>query len=160
MTNKTIIQDWVNDAAMDLIKNYDKLKLRASGKFARDLETKIENEGSNWKIKFLSSSHSYFMLKGRAKNKNQTKEGLKAWVGWAGSTFLADWVRDKGVKASPFAVAYKIARSGINVPNRFNRGTLISDVFTEKRVGDLLNSLRDQTLSQVKVDLKQTLQKA
>jgi len=62
---------------------------------------------------------------------------LKAWVGWAGSTFLKKWVDDKGLNINPFAVAWKIAREGWRVPNSNNSGKLLDDVLSFSKVEEL-----------------------
>ena len=77
------------------------------------------------------------MTQGRVKNSKQTPEQLRAFVGWAGSTFLADWVKNKGLSISPYAVAWKIARDGVKVPNRFNDGQLLEETFTAANIEKL-----------------------
>jgi hypothetical protein len=158
MTTRQTIEQWTADQAMDLIQNYDRLGLRASGKFAKDLETKVEEQGTKWTITFLGSKHSQFMVAGRGANKNQDKDSIKAFVGWAGSTFLKQWVQDKGLNVSPFAVAYKIARKGINVPNSFNTGTLLSDVFTPEKLDELLRSISMTIIGDVRTDIKKLIE--
>lgn len=136
-----IVNKWLKDVQDDLIKNYDKLGLRASGRWAKSLEPFQRREGGVIKLGILGEDYTDYIENGRGPNKNQTKEGLRAWVGWAGSTFLAQWVKDKQIDVNPFAVAWKIAREGWEVPNKHNAGGLVSDVVTRKRIAGLNRSL-------------------
>ena len=116
----------------DLVKNYDKLGLRASGRWANELENFSNESGKGYHFGILGASYTGAIESGRKPNRNQ--KNIRAFVGWAGSTFLKQWVKDKGLNISPYAVAYKIAREGVKVPNEFNKGGLVSDVITEERL--------------------------
>jgi hypothetical protein len=154
MTQKETIEQWTANKAMDLIKNYDSLGLRASGKWAKDIETKIEEKGLNYRVTFLGSAYTQQLVSGRRPNSNQDKDSIKGWVGWAGSTFLRDWVKNKGLSISPFAVAYKIAREGIKVPNQHNPGTILSNVFTNECIDLLLKDLKTIIVGELITDIK------
>jgi hypothetical protein len=159
MSIRDTIEKWVNKTRMDLIANYRRLGLRASGRWERDLESKVKERSTGWRITFLGSKYSQYMISGRRKNIRQDDASIRAFVGWAGSTFLAQWVKQKGLRISPFAVAYKIAREGIKVPNRFNQGTLLPDVFTDERISDLLGEIMGVMVNEIRTDIK-TLQYA
>ena len=154
MTGREIIAKWTGETAMDLVSNYQRLGLKASGQWSRDLETRIEEKGTKYTITFLGSKYTEQLILGRRPNKNQNKEAIRKFVGWAGSTFLADWVKNKGLKISPFAVAYKIAREGIQVPNANNPGTILSNVFSEDRINELLKTLSMSIVTEVRSDIK------
>lgn len=141
MSVESIISKWLNDAEKDLVKNYDKLGLRASGNWAKELEQINEVTTNRIKVGMLGAQYTGAIETGRSKNKNQSEKAIRAWVGWAGSTFLKQWVEDKKIDVSPFAVAYKIAREGWKVPNKFNAGGLVSDVITRKRINELMRDL-------------------
>jgi len=151
MTIKEKIDNWLNESKTDLIKNYDRLGLRASGQWANDLETKQSATGNGYKITISGSKYSGVLESGRKPNTNQS--GLKAWVGWAGSTFLKDWVKRKGINASPYAIAWKIAREGIKVPNQYNAGGLVTDVMTKGRFNKLMKDIGMIILTDVKSDV-------
>ena len=129
-----ILNEWSNRQKKGLIDQYNSMRLRASGAFEKGLDVKTES----YKTTILTESHTWFMVNGRAANKKQDTESLRKWVGWAGSTFLKKWVDDKGLSVSPFAVAWKLAREGVKVPNNYNDGTLISAVINQSSF-DLLN---------------------
>ena len=141
MTARTIINNWLNGVENDLKANYNRLGLKASGKWGDSLQqfTTTTNEG--FKIGIKGQDYTEQLENGRRPNQNQTPEALKAWVGWAGSTFLAQWVKDKGLDISPYAVAWGIARNGWTVPNQNNAGGLVSDVVTTKRISELNKEL-------------------
>jgi len=153
MTMRDKIQDWLDQTKDDLITNYNRIGLRASGEWEQQLETRIEDSKSSIHAIILGARHTAIMTSGRSRNKNQSPAALRAFVGWAGSTFLRQWVQNKSLSINPYAVAYKIAREGISVPNRFNKGTLITDVINENRVKKLYESLKHVIIKDMKSDV-------
>ena len=150
MTSLDFAKEWATEKENDFIKNYERLGLRASGEWERSLSNETTETESNIKIEFFGANYTYQLENGRLPNKNQDPQALKFWVGWAGSTFLKQWVADKGLSISPFAVAWKIAREGVKVPNPNNAGGLISDVITNESISLLLDSMTDGILKDVK----------
>jgi hypothetical protein len=132
-----MINTWANNRIDDFRTNYERMGLKASGNWGRELEFKKEETPDKLNIKFYAPAYTEQLVKGRRPNKNQTKDGLKAWVGWAGSTFLKDWVKQKNINANPFAVAWKIAREGWKIPNDHNSGKLLADVLSFNKVKEL-----------------------
>ncbi|MCK9281338.1 MAG: hypothetical protein M0P71_12005 [Melioribacteraceae bacterium] len=157
MTLRDHIDNWLTEAKTDLAANYNKLGLRASGQWERDLETNIEERPTGYTAEILGSAYTGVLESGRKPNTNKNPESIRAWVGWAGSTFLKEWVQRKGIQANPFAVAWKIARKGITVPNRFNAGGLVSDVITEERIQKLLEGISLVMITEVRSDVLKTL---
>lgn len=153
-----ILDEWSKKRKSELIERYISMKLKASGAFEKGLT--VETEG--YKTTIFTEPHTWFMVNGRAANEKKDPESLRKWVGWAGSTFLKKWVDDKGLDISPFAVAGKIARHGVTVPNNppnnFNDGTLISSVINQSTF-DLLNKeLGLFIVSEIKSDIQKTWQ--
>ena len=136
-----IVNKWLADVEKDLVANYDKLGLRASGDWAKSLEPFTEINPGKIRLGMLGNNYTQWIENGRGPNKDQSEKGLAAWVRWAGSTFLKKWVEDKPLNINPFGVAWKIAREGWEVPNRFNAAGLVSDVVTRKRMRELNRSL-------------------
>lgn len=155
MTLKESVDNWCKNTISDLGKNYNRLGLKASGQWQKDLESKTEVSDGKINVKIFGSQYTGALTKGRSPNKKQDKDSIRAFVGWAGNTWLKDWVTRKGINASPFAIAYKIATEGVKVPNPNNPGTLLSDVFTKDRIGLLLKGISDV----IKVDIKSDLVK-
>lgn len=157
MTIKDRIEDALNVMQRDLVANYDKLGLRSSGKWATDLENFYSEETTGYKFGILGAKYTGVLQSGRIPNKNQDKETLRKWVGWAGSTFLADWVENKGLSISPFAVAWKIAREGIKVPNSFNQGGLVSDVINDDSINKFADIIKFSIIENARSEVKNIL---
>jgi len=132
-----MINTWANNRIDDFRTNYERMGLKASGNWGRELDFIKDETNDKLNIKFYAPAYTEQLVKGRKPNKSQDKEGLKAWVGWAGSTFLKKWVDDKGLNINPFAVAWKIAREGWRVPNSNNSGKLLDDVLSFSKVEEL-----------------------
>ncbi len=138
---KEIAQKWSVDIMSTLEQNYISRGQRASGQFGDSLEDKITASDSNLNIQILGAKQIGVMVDGRKPNAKQTPESLKAWVGWAGSTFLKEWVKDKRLSINPYAVAWGIARKGVKVPNDNNDGKLLEQTFTKESIDELFTSL-------------------
>ena len=141
----------------DLIKSYDEKGLRASGRFAKELESFSRETKDGYSFGILGVDYSGALQGGRIKNRNQSPEGLKAFVGWAGSTFLKQWVKDKGLTISPFAVAWKIAREGVRVPNQYNKGGVLSDVLNAKTIEPFMEIIKFAHVEELRSDIKNIL---
>jgi len=141
MTTKQIIDTWLNGRQKALFDNYIKLGLKASGDWGESLEQfkKINKDG--FTVGILGNNYTRQLENGRSPNQNQSEEAVRKWVGWAGNTFIKQWVQDKGININPFAVAYKIAREGWRVPNTHNAGGLVSDVITKESIDQLSREL-------------------
>jgi len=143
MDDVKTIEQFIEGTNKALIANYNRLGLRASGQWAKELSGKFTETQTGYKITFEGSKYTQQLISGRRQNQDQSPAGIKAFVGWAGSTFLKDWVERK----------YKIAREGINVPNGNNPGTLLSDVFGDGRVDKLLNDITGAIVTEVRTDI-------
>ena len=148
-----IIDKWLDKTENDLIENYDRLGLRASGSWAKSLEQFKQFDGNIIKIGIKANDYTIYLEQGRQPNASQDQEKLKAWVGWAGSTIIKDWVDSKGININPYAIAWKIAREGWEVPNRHNAGGLVSDVLTRDSIDDLNKSLTLSIIEEFKSDI-------
>jgi len=131
------VTEWANNRLGDYRDNYQRMGIKASGNWGAELEHRIQEIGTNINVKFLAPKYTEQLVKGRKQNKNQDKQSLKAFVGWAGSTFLKDWANNKGLSVNPFAVAWKIARKGWEIPNSYNSGKLVENVLTQNNVMEL-----------------------
>ena len=120
------------------VGNSDLLPVHSPLVFLTD-EVKVSQTNIN--VKILGAKYTGAMVNGRKPNTKQSKESIKAFVGWAGSTFLSDWVKQKGINANPYAIAYSIARNGVKVPNKYNDGKLLDNVFTEQKINDLIKTV-------------------
>ena len=157
---KDIVDKWLKDAKKDLIANYNKMGLRASGNWAKELET-YSSVGNNVpKLGIKGVKYTEQLVYGRGRNHDNSPESIRKWVGWAGSTILKDWCKQKGIDSSiSYAIAYKIAREGTKVPNKFNSGKLVSDVITKERTDKLMDALKEEFKSDIKSKMIEQLKK-
>ena len=136
-----VITAWLDGVQTDLVANYDRMGLRASGNWANSLEQFQQGSGTRIRFGIFGNDYTNHLQLGRRPNKKQDKESIRKWVGWAGSTIIADWVKQKGIIASPYAIAHKIATEGWKVPNKHNVGGLVTDVVTDQRILELNKQL-------------------
>jgi len=153
MSEKSLIQAWATAAEKDLIAKYRALGLKASGNWEQNLRDEIKERSGGYTVTIFAPKYTGVMESGRKPNSNQSPESLRAWVGYAGSTFLKKWVQDKGINASPFAVAWKIAREGVKVPNKFNPGGFVASVITKERIGELTKDISLFMISRIRSDV-------
>jgi hypothetical protein len=150
---KDIFQRYLEQTKVDVIANYDRLGLRASGKFADGMEVKVSDTGKALHGEILSEGHGWFLEKGRSPNKKATKGQI-----YFMSKILEEWAKDKGiVLGSPWMAAKKIVEKGIQVPNAHNKGTVFSDVINDKWEDELLNRLGTYYIKLIKTDIETNL---
>ena len=152
---ETILNEWSENRKKELIDKYKSMGLKASGKFEKGLNTETHISGT----KIWTVPHTWYMVNGRGKNRSQDKEAVRKWVGWAGSTFLKKWAEDKELVISPFAVAYKIARQGIWVPNRYNEGDLVSAVLNKSTFDILIKEIGIWEVKEIKSEIVKAWQR-
>ena len=156
MITEEIINKWLSEVKSDLIDNYYRLKLKASGNWPNQLKEDLIIGKDKYNAIIWGEKYTGAIEYGRLPNKNQDSKSIMAFTGWAGSTFIKKWVKDKGLNLNPYAVAYKIAKEGWKVPNRFNEGGLVSDVM-DKKIPELEKTLVFGFVEQIRTDLKNTL---
>ncbi len=136
MNRKEIYTRYLERFKKDLIANYDKLGLRASGKFADSLEYKIQGN----KLTMYGAYHSLIMENGRSSGGFPPLKLIEEWIETK-KGLPAIFVEKK--KQFAFIIARKIAKEGIKVPNKYNKGKVISDVVT-LYLGEYLFKLLDE----------------
>lgn len=157
MTTNEIISSWLNDVKNDLADNYVRLGLKASGNWERQLESFQKETNQGFSIGIKGAEYTGAIEYGRRKNRNQAPDAVRKWVGWAGSTYIKEWVQNKGLNLNPFAVAYNIAKEGWKVPNPHNAGGLVSDVVTDERINNLTKQIIGYYVNEIKTDMIDTL---
>lgn len=153
MSLRQVVNEWVSLREKELLTSYVQKRLRASGNYGDSINSEVNVSGTSINVKIQAARHAEFMELGRPPNEDQSEEGLRSFVGYAGSTFLRQWVQDKGLSISPYAVAYKIARMGIQVPNRFNPGGVISDVLNDESIQQLIDEVGEVTINNISSDI-------
>lgn len=135
-----------------LITKYDELGLRASGKYEKALEAIVTKSS----MIMYGANHSYFMEKGRGTGPDDYRKA---------APFAKEWIENKkGLPAVfyekkesiAFAIAHKWANEGIQVPNKYNKGKVVSDVvddFVKVHIPEMLKELGLVFLSSIQSDL-------
>ena len=156
MGNKqlTIIEAWEQSILKDYLAAMDSKGITASGKTRQFSKVVMREDGGAIEVPLYNKG----LIHGRSPNTNQNPERLRSWVGWAGSTFLKDWVEVKGIDISPYAVAWKIARQGWTVPNRYNDGQLVNETITDQKKSALLKELGNMYVTEIKTTINEKWQ--
>lgn len=137
MTIKETIQKFLDSKLkIDLLESYEKNNRKASGNWGRTLTEYITETESKINFGIKGEYYTYWMQNGRNPNSDQSTEGLLRFARWAGSTFIKQWVIDKGISASPFAVAYSIAKKGYKAKPLLN---FINEQYFEELTKQLVN---------------------
>jgi hypothetical protein len=109
----------------EIVANYYRMKLNASGEF--DRETKVVEDGKS--IKIVAPAYIYQMEDGRRAGTMPPVSAIKKWI------------RDKNANSgtdipeeAAWAIAYAIKRDGIQVPNEFNTGGVASSILNPDMV--------------------------
>lgn len=142
------VQAYFDDTIGDLIENYDKLGLRASGQYARELKSVVTKNGTKINAKITGPVQSIFMEGGRGPNRDRSHQQVKN-LGW----HLQKWVEDKGIDVNPYAAAHKIVNQGITVPNSFNAGGVISDIINDDWFQELNEMLKFDIIQDIQSDV-------
>lgn len=113
-----------------LIDSQRQKGLRASGKSANSLRIDTRQEG----ITHVSGLYgpAYWMAQQFGRKPGRYPKPSRAFV-----QSIRDWLTIRGLDYSPYAVAFKINRDGIRVPNQFNPGGVLN-VLDPKQAGKLI----------------------
>jgi hypothetical protein len=140
---------WMAQAKDDLINNYNRMGLRASGKFARELEPIVSDGPLSVRAYMLSAPHAFFMENGRRPTRNQGNGNLRE--------LIRAWIDNKGIiprgiskDSLAYIITRKIHKEGIKVPNQYNSGGVISNVITNERINKLVKEITPIFSSYVK----------
>ena len=122
------VVDLVRQLREQVVKNYYAMRLNASGRF--DKETVVTDYGSGVKIE--APAYVFQMEEGRDSGSMPPVKAIKQWI------------KDKNANAgtdipeeAAYAIAYVIKRDGIKVPNRFNKGGVVSTLLNDAAVKKL-----------------------
>lgn len=124
----------------DLIDKHDELGMRASGNWAESHEVEVTDTPQRITATLRANKYTEQLQYGRRPNKDQSKKSLKAFVGWAGSTFIPKWLKEKDLIMNPYAVAWGIAKKGTKYYQK--GGTdLVDSVVTDERIKSITDQL-------------------
>jgi hypothetical protein len=145
------VQEWLNETTTALIENYNKLGLRASGEWEQSLKGTHEETDTGIKVIISGAKYTEQLSIGRKPGKMPPRQAI------------LDWIREKNIQSElkPQTLAYliqrKIGTEGIKVPNKYNRGGLITDVLTNERINDLIKNVGNVILAKQKSDILTSL---
>jgi len=141
----------------DLIAEYDKLGLRASGNFAKSLRKEV----TNTRMTIYGPPYADQMQNGRRPTMNEGDGSVRERI--------LEWIRIKPITPSDpkttveqlaFLIARKIHRDGITVPNQYNPGGVISNVITEDRINEIIKKVRFAEVEEIKSEIFSLFTKA
>jgi len=129
-----ILKDELELLKSELIKEYDSLGMRASGKWADGLEV----QASEATGKIIGLDYSQQLEFGRRAGKYPPKEAIEQWIRDKG---LASRIEGQiSVSTLAFLIARKIAREGWK-REQFGGVELISKVITAERIQKILDKV-------------------
>jgi len=134
--NEEIYLKYLEILRLKLIKKYDELGLRASGKYEQELESQVIGN----KLLMLGAGHSEYMEHGREPGKFPPRSMISDWIDTKqGLPAVFREKKDQFI----FLISRKIARDGIRVPNQYNLGGVVSSVLEDWLANELEQMLRE-----------------
>lgn len=140
-----IIKDWTADLKRQILENYQSYGLKASGRFEKNLSEFYEQGKDNVRAGLTAPYYSYYLEYGRGKTSptGPYQSGRKLYE------IIEEWINVKGItikqgstiKQAAYAIAQKIHREGIKVPNQYNKGNFLSSVINQNSVNTLIKNL-------------------
>lgn len=142
--NTAILQEEFNKLRLEMIEAYDRKGMRASGKFADELEAKVSPNNA-----ILFGEHYAQQLEtGRKAGKFPPIKAIEQWIYDKGLDQTIDG--NITVKSLAFLIARKISRHGWDRDGDVN---LISEVITEKRIDQIIKRVGEYTVLELTTDI-------
>jgi hypothetical protein len=135
MTSEDILRIEFDKLREDILARYEALKLRASGRFEKELE----NKTSGLTGLLIGSHYTEQLVSGRPPGKFPPLKFIEAWIRVKPIRRIAERI---SVSSLAFLIARKIAREGTEI---FKKGgsDLISSVITPERVQSIINKVTE-----------------
>ena len=149
---KKELNEFGKQTTKDLVLNYIKLGLKASGAFERGLVY----EASDSSIEIKAPLHGRVMETGRSKGTLPPVDDILKWVK-LGKIVKKDNITDEQLA---WAIARKIQIDGIKVPNEHNVGKVISSILLDGRIAKLLEEIQIKEQQNVSQEIFKFYQKA
>ena len=143
MTIKDKIQEWCDSSIAKLIVQYDQSGRRASGNWEKELESKVEQTQTGYKVQILGAYYSYWMENGR--NPSAKFPPIDAILKWIEEKpILAPEINKKSLA---FLIARKISKEG------YKSRPLASAIFTDQWIEELMQSIGLFFIQEFKSDI-------
>lgn len=134
MDRDNFFENFLQMLKVKLIAKYDELGLRASGKYAEELETEITPTN----LRMYGAQHSTYMENGRDSGPADYRKLAPFMLQWIEVKQGLPNIFYEKKHSMAFAIAYKVANEGIKVPNEYNKGQVVSSVVNEFLANDLV----------------------
>lgn len=126
-----------------VIDSQQRKGLRASGQSAASLHKRITKSGTVWTLDILGRAYFFQQQNGR---RPSSKKPSRAMV-----QSIEEWTKVRGISIPAYAIATKIQRDGIKVPNPFNPGGVLSEPLnTDNVISSLKASVRAILIEEAK----------
>ncbi len=150
-TKEAIYHKYLERLRLKLISKYIELGLKASG----DYEDSLEGEITPNKMIMWGAFHSQFMERGRSSGRFPPRKDIEDWI--ENKSSLPAVFRERKSQFA-FLIARKIANEGIQVPNHYNKGKVVSSVvddFLANDINEMLEELGTIYLASIQSDVLQ-----
>lgn len=107
--------------------------LRVSGRSAASTRAEVTADGPKKRLQLFGLARWRFQQSGRGPGKYK-------WPSKKMVLAIEEWVKARGLSIPAYAIAMKINRDGIHVPNQFNPGGVLSEPLAAKRVTGILKT--------------------
>jgi hypothetical protein len=134
---QTNINIWLAESVKRLQENYLATGRKASGTWGKTLETFYEPVSDSIRFGIKAEHYTEYLINGREKTINKGETPL--------IEIISQWCKDKGLQPKEgqtfdkmvSAITWHIHHYGIKVPNTYNQGDLLSNVFTDEWMQEL-----------------------
>jgi len=152
------IEDFADQLILELIQEYDKLGLRASGNYANSLAKQVNRTVQGYKLVITAPRYAGAMEDGR----RPTQSGSLSASGPTLKDAILQWIQVKGIRPREpqmkletlaYLIARKIHREGIKVPNQYNAGGVISNVLTEQKIFEFVKKIQLLQVEEIRSEI-------
>ncbi len=133
MDRDKFFEDFMDRLKQKLIAKYDQYGLRASGKYAEELEAEITPTN----LRMWGAHHSTYMENGRDSGPADYRKLAPFMLQWIEVKQGLPSIFYEKKHSMAFAIAHKVANEGIKVPNEFNKGEVVSLVVNDFLANDI-----------------------
>jgi hypothetical protein len=140
----------------DIIADYDRKKMRASGNFEKSLEVQVESNQNIIKGKILGAQYAEQLNSGRGKTGSGDIKPSRNFV-----SIIRKWIEDKRISSdlNPSALAYIRARSIHMKGWKRTQVDLINDIITPQRIQSIINKVGSTYANIITTELRTELNK-
>lgn len=145
MSNTKILQSWLDKIASD----YKAVAPKASGNTLNTTKVEVDEAGGRIRV----PDYNYWLIHGRQPNIMQDDESIRKFMRWAGYYLFTPWVKQKSLSISPYYVAWKVAKFG------YDKKINLEEVITESKKSELLQSLGNNYVTEIKLTINDIWQR-